>query len=324
MKFVELKRSLENSLSNVYFLCGNDRFLCSNATEIIKKKINLSFPDLNSIILTDETYSETALVEACFVLPFGDEFRLVIVKGVGDIKKPGEKLLKYLTNPTNTTIIVFVCPESNEYIKSIEKFGTLVDCNVLDEKTLSGWINNFLNKRSVKIDQEATLCLIEYTSSNLTRIASELEKLASFVGNGGVILKEHVDKFVVKDKEYQIYEFTEAIAQGKAELAVDMLYTLLDTQKSEFSIVTPLYNYFRRLLLIKTSSLTNLELAKEFKIKEFAVKKMREKTSFYSAKNLKKCVDIIAKCDLSIKSGKMNANVAVKTTVLQILQLRNR
>lgn len=324
MKFVELKKTIKNELNKLYILSGDDRFLCFNALEIIKKRIGLTFADLNSASFADDNFSEQALIESCYVLPFGDEHRLIIVKGVGNLKKAGEKIVEYFKKPNDTTIVVFVCPEKLEYVKAIESYATIVDCNTLDEQTLSNWIVNFLNKRNVQIEKEAVLRLIEYTSGKLTRISAELEKMASFVGENGKILEKTVNTFVVKDREYQIYELTEALAQGKADLCFEMLQTILDTKKSEFSIVTPLYNYFRRLLYIKTSKLGNAELAREFGNKEYAVKKMREKTNFYTAKSLKRCVELLAECDLNIKSGKMASDVAVKFVILQIIQMRNK
>lgn len=324
MKFVELKKSLDIKVKRAYLLTGNDRFLCYNALEIIKKKLNLSFPDLNSVTFNEENFDESKIVEACEVLPFGDKIRLVIVKEFSSVKTPSDKLIKYLDSPVDSTVLVFFAPDMTEFLKKIESKFEKIDCDVLDDNLLSAWIVNFLRKRKVSIEKTALSALIEYTSSKLTRISSELEKLASFVGEGGCITKNDIDIFVYKDKDYQIYELNEAVANGNGEVVLDMLYSLLDTYNNEFYIITPLYNYFRRLLFIKTSNKTDFELSRMFKVKEFAVKKMREKVNYYTARNLKKAVDILSNSDLNIKSGKMSSDVAVKTAVMQIIKLRNK
>jgi len=323
MKFAELKSSLVNGIKNVYILSGNDRFLCGNALEILKKKINLQFPDLNSMVFTEENFDEDKIIESCMVLPFMDNLRLVIVKEVKNGIMPSQAMLDYIKKPVENTVLIYFAPDATEYIKKISKFCEVVNCDVLEDKLLKSWITKFVGKRNVSIGEDAINTLIEYTTGQLTRISSELEKLVGFVGDGGVIGTKDVQALVVKDKEYQLYELNESIAAGKLDASLDMLYTLQANQKNEFFIITPMYNYFRRLLLIKTSKDSDANLANSFGVKEYAVKKMREKTQHYTAKNLKKIVDLVAKCDLNIKSGKMAGDTAVKTTILQIIKLRN-
>jgi len=323
MKFADLKSSFSNGIKNAYVLSGNDRYLCSNALEILKQKAGLQFPDLNSVVFTEDNFDESKIVEACMVLPFLDKVRLVIVKEFKGGAAPSQVMLDYLKSPVDTTVLIFFAPESSEYIKKISKYCEVVNCDVLDEKLLLSWINRFVSKRNITIGTDAMMTLVEYTSGQLTRISTELEKLSGFAGNGGTIWKRDVEALVVKDKEYQVYELNEAVASGKLDIALDMLNTLQATQKNEFFIITPMYNYFRRLLLIKTSKDTDARLANMFGIKEYAVKKMREKIRNFTAKKLKKIVDLLAKCDLNIKSGKMAGDIAVKTTMLQIIKMRN-
>ena len=52
MKFIELKKRLQEKVDNVYLISGCDRFLCFKALEQISGKLDLQLPDMNSVTMT--------------------------------------------------------------------------------------------------------------------------------------------------------------------------------------------------------------------------------------------------------------------------------
>ena len=92
-----------------------------------------------------------------------------------------------------------------------------------------------------------------------------------------------------------------------------------------FTILSPLYNNYRRALFVainKDKSAT--ELANMLSVKEFAIKMLKNQITVFSAKQLKIIVDMISNYDRKIKVGEMKENIAIKTIVFNILNLRGK
>ena len=90
-----------------------------------------------------------------------------------------------------------------------------------------------------------------------------------------------------------------------------------------FTVLMPLYNTYRRALYAAINKdKTTQELANIFGVKEFAVKMLSNQIKVFGSKGLKQIVDMIADYDRKIKVGEMKENIAIKTLVFNILNLR--
>ncbi|MEG1581809.1 MAG: DNA polymerase III subunit delta [Clostridia bacterium] len=324
MKFIELKKSLQVNIEQVYLIKGEDRFLCYLALEMVSSRVGCNIPEMNTALLSQDKMLMHDIIENCLIFPFGDDKRLVIVKDY--TTKSGaeiQELNKYTSNPASTTVLVFFNPESTETFKNVKNI-TIIDCDKLDINLLNSWTESKLLKPfNVSMNSDAKELLFAYCSSDLTRISSELSKLVSYVGDNGNITTQNIKDMVVEDKDYKIFELTDAIAKGNKEKALDILYELNDKEKSSYSILTPLYNHYRRLLYISINNKESLSrLADYFHIKEFAVKMMFGQAKNYTQRKLKTIVDLLAKADEDIKSGLMKDETAIFFVVLNILMIR--
>ena len=73
-----------------------------------------------------------------------------------------------------------------------------------------------------------------------------------------------------------------------------------------------LFNYFKTLLTVSASSLNVQELASQFKMKEFVVKKNREQAVAIGEKQLEKYVAYIYRSIADIKSGLLTPQSALQ------------
>ena len=157
----------------------------------------------------------------------------------------------------------------------------------------------------------------------MSRITNELEKLSAYVADTKVLTEEVVHDFVVQDKEYQVFELAEFIAKGEGKKAIDLVDSFMIKSGTAFTILSPLFNNYRRALFVSINKdKTTAEIAGLLGIKEFAVKMLKNQVNSFSSKDLKKIVDMIAEYDKKIKIGEIKENVAIKTIVNNILNLR--
>ena len=325
MKFIELKKDLEKSIRPVYLISGNDRYLCYTALDMIKKALNISLVEMNEVIMSGESVSKEDIARAVSIFPFVDQYRLVQVNdfnGKTKSKSPSDELLSYLKNPMKESVLVFFNLESTDALKPYMSLVSHVDCDKIEADTIRMVLASKLNKAGTQMSREALDSLVLYCNNDMARISSELEKLICFAGTRE-ITKEDVSKLVVQDKEYQVFELAEFIARGDKVKALDLIYTLSGGGHSGFSILTPLYNNYRRALFVSINKdKTDEEIASLLGVKPYAIKMVKNQVRFFTPKKLKNIVDMLYEADRNIKMGKIKEEVAIKTVTLNILKIR--
>ena len=139
MKFVELKKHLSAKKANVYLISGSDRFLCFKALDLIEKSINISIVDMNSVVIMGDQADIKQIIDSASIFPFGDEYRLVVVKNfnpkAGTLSKKTQNeiiLEKYLDSPMESTILVFFNTDGDDFFKNLKSKLVHIDCEKLD------------------------------------------------------------------------------------------------------------------------------------------------------------------------------------------------
>lgn len=325
MKFIELKKHLEKEIKPAYLISGNDRFLCYSALDSIKKAVNITIKDMNEQILSGEAVSRDDILRAVSMFPFIDKYRLVQVNdynGKVKSKTKEDELVNYLKNPIKESVLVFFNLEASDAVKPYLSYLTHIDCDKLEPDIIKPILLTKLKKQNKEITASALDKLVLYCNNDMSRISSELEKLISYVGNNHISEKD-VDALVYQDKEYQVFELAEFIANGNKEKALDLVYTLSSGGKSGFSLLAPLYSNYRRALFVAVNKdKTDEENATLLGVKPYAIKMVKNQINKFTPKKLKAIVDMLYETDRNIKMGKMKEEVAIKTTILNILKIR--
>ena len=147
MKYIELKASLKQGTKGAYLIYGDDRYLCYDALKKIESSLNLSIVDMNSVTISGESSSAKEIVESANLYPFGDAFRLVVVKNFnpGKDKQSASIIQEYLNKPLPSTVLVFFSPDGADFFKTMKNLE-MVDCSKIDAKTIAAFVKNYLAK----------------------------------------------------------------------------------------------------------------------------------------------------------------------------------
>ncbi|MBQ8451163.1 MAG: DNA polymerase III subunit delta [Clostridia bacterium] len=326
MKYVELKNSLKSGHKNAYLITGDDRFLCYDALSKIEDSISIQIKDMNSVSISGDGVSAKEIVEAANIYPFGDEFRLVVVKDFNPKKNEEEfnRIQNYLSAPLNSTILVFFNLSGSEFFNGMKGLE-VVDCSKLDAAHIKMYIKNNLAKNEIMASEDAIDKLIMFSSFDMTKIVSELEKLSAYVADSKQLTSEIVEEFVVQDNDFKVFELAEFLAKGDAVNAFKLIDSFMFKPGSAFMILSPLYNNYRRVLFAAINrEKTNQELAELLGIKEYAIKMLGNQVKAFSPKTLKIIVDMLGDLDYKIKAGEIKENIAIKLAATNILNLRGK
>lgn len=314
MKFIDLPQSLKKQVLNLYIIKGEDDFVVKSAIKHISNACGNEMSDFNKTILTDENFSAEKFLEACEMLPIGNDRKFILVKSVTKISEGDkQKLSNCLASLPPLTTVVIEYTDAWKFLKE----GEVVDCNKLGSDLISKYVKVEVSKNKKKISDSSVLKLMAQCNFNMTKISSELKKLLSYCDDE--ILDEDIDVLLTKDNEYQIFELSESLGKKNALKSLQILSSFLE-KKEPFQVLFSLIsNHFRRIAHSSFSNLSNQELANLFSVKEFAIAKAREQSKFFSKAQLKSILEILEETDSLFKNGKMTAENALYYLTFKIL-----
>ena len=311
-----LKARLNKELKNAYLLEGDDLYLFDKAFSMIKKACNLSMEEFNFVQFDDDNFVVDKFLDSTQVLPLIDSKRLILIKNVtkatnSDLKK----ISNYLSSPVASTIIVIY--DFYNKFNLLKNEMEFVDCKRFDPQTAQAVIVAELAKRGKQISQDALVTFYDYSNGYLTKAMNEIDKIVYFDKENTLITKQTIEQCVVKENEFVVYELTEALGKRDVEKAISLAQKLAKEQ----GVMALVNNHFRRMFFVSISDKNDEELAKDFAIKEYAVKKIRQMCKNFSKMQLKKIFALIDEIDYKIKSGQMLSENAFNYLILKILYI---
>ncbi|MBR1868367.1 MAG: DNA polymerase III subunit delta [Clostridia bacterium] len=321
MLFKELKKSLNVDVRPIYLLTGEDAFFLERSQKLICDAC-LKQPDINLSRFDGAELKGNVdkLIYALSSYPFLSDKRVVVVKEYYPLAADLNKLKKYFSEPIETTVLIVVDSSPCDALEK-QKNVCVVDCSKGDFSLLSSWVINEVKKNGLTITQGAVNRLIDYCSYDMTRINGETEKLISYCDEGGIISENDVSAICHKETDYELYEVVDYIAGKKYDKAYDALMGMVGSAGDGLRVFTSLYNYFRRLLYVSvtTTSMSVSEIAKNLKVKEYAVKKAKIQAASFSPKRIKEITDKLASLDVMFKSGRLEQQDAVWNAIMSVL-----
>lgn len=318
MKYVEFKNGLNNGQEfAIYLFEGEDAFFRESGVSLLKEKF-ITEPELN-LVNMDSDCSAEQLVSSLEGYPFMSKKRMTLVREFYPKQDFFTKHFKeYLEKPFLESILVVVNEKTCDTLKKISNV-CLVECGKADISLLIKWVKARCSMSSVNIDAETAKTLAEFCLSDMTRIKSETDKLISFVGNGGTITLNDVKAMVEQDTEYKIYELTDCVAKKNFLSALTIIKDMTNKGEPAQRLLSYIYNYFRRLLHVAISEMTDSEIAKAFGVKEYAVTKMKQQAKLFKKRALKNAVDVLSDADYKIKSGFADGEDYPYLTIFKIM-----
>lgn len=323
MKFEELELSLTKKIANVYIINGGESYLTTTALSIIEKALNLNYPDFNKIIFTDEGYKTAGdIINACQVLPFCDEKRLIVVYDYIGKKNESEKkeFLKYFNNPVDSTCLVFFSTNKSEFFSSLEGKPVVIECEKVSNNFLTKFVTDKLKFSNLELTPEALNKFLDYCNYSITKLNTEIDKLKTLVLSNNIIEEDIIENIVSKDIEYIIFDLTNAISNKQNDKVYLLIDNMIKNKEQPINIIATISSHFRRLFYVSRSDLTNKELSELLGVKEFAIIKYKQQTQNFTQKKLKDIFDKCIEVEFMTKNGKMEGKNAVNYLIANILK----
>lgn len=250
-----LKSIKEKDIKPFYFLSGGEPYFIDLISNYIEDSVlDESEKAFNQTIVYGKDVQWDQLIESLKRFPMMAERQVVILKEAQSIQKITDKLMPYLDHIVDTTVFV-VCYKykttaAKKFIAKAKSKGVYFESKPLYENQIPDWIHNYLARKGFKITQKASLLLTEYLGSNISTVANELHKLTIAIDKGTEINTQHIEENVGISKDYNIFEFQDALAKNDVLKVNRIVNYYGDNPKNHPMIVTvsSLYGFYGRLM----------------------------------------------------------------------------
>jgi DNA polymerase-3 subunit delta len=188
-------------------------------------------------------------------LPFLGDRRVVIVDPADSfVSSHRLSLEKYLEAPapSGTLILMLKTFRTGERLyKIVAKIGQALECRTPDAGAISQFIRDRAKESGRQIEPAAVQLMVEWLGLDRARAASELEKLVLYTLGRAVITAEDVSAVVVATAAVNPFTLTDALMEGNARKALEILDMVLVQSGEEYRLLGMLGWHLRRVLKAK-------------------------------------------------------------------------
>lgn len=340
MTEADLKRHLrDDNLKQAYFLYGDEPYLTLHyANKIVQKACGNDANDFNFQQFDGQETELSEIVSAVETLPFGADSKCVYVREI-DATKLDDTTLGYwkdfLSDLPDTGILVLritsikvdgKATKIKKLITLFEQYGVVVEFPQQQINDCVRLLISGAKKRGCEMDSNVATALVERCGTNLYRLINELEKLCAIAG-GNAISMELVKNSTAESLEARVFDLSKMILQRNGSRAFAILEALKEDKEKPVSILSVLSNAFADLYRVKVakgSGVVPESLAADFNYKrrEFVLQNAARDVASVSIENLRKCIDVLAKADISMKSSSADTWLILDKTVSNLIELR--
>jgi DNA polymerase-3 subunit delta len=196
-----------------------------------------------------------SVVNACMRYPMFAERQVVLLKE-GQQMKEIDKLENYIQNPLSSTVFVVSYKDKKvdartKLAKTLKQKGELLTTKKIYDNQLPEWTEQMIRSLGLTINNNALLLLVDHIGNDLSRLKNEAEKLSINLGTKKNITEADIEKFIGISKEYNAFEFQDAISQKNLPKAIRIiLYFQANPKAAPLQLILPtLYNYFSKIYI---------------------------------------------------------------------------
>lgn len=245
------------NIKPIYFLMGEEPYYIDKISDYIEAHVLAdSEKGFNQQVMYGRDVTIEDIVGAAKRYPMMAERQVLIIKEAQDLSRNIEKLLSYAENPQPTTVLVLnykykKLDKRKKLHKVIAKTGCIFESKKLYENQVSDWIRKVLSENNYKIEPKASLMLVEFLGTDLSKISNELAKLMLVLSEGTIISDTHIEENIGISKDFNNFELRKAVGEKQIVKANRIIKYFGENPKNNPLIITIslLNGYFTQLLL---------------------------------------------------------------------------
>jgi DNA polymerase-3 subunit delta len=240
----------------IYFLYGNEPYFIDQISDLIENTVlNESEKGFNQMVLYGRDVSIDEIVSNAKRFPMMAEHQVIIIKEAQHLARTIHQLETYIDQVQTTTILVFnykyKSPDKRKTVfKKMAKIGVLFESKPLYENQVPAWISNFVKDKGYQIAPKASVMLVEFLGTELSKITNELNKLFILLPKESMITPEAIEENIGISKDFNNFELRKAIGSKNIVKANQIINYFAQNPKNNPTVMTIslLNSFFTQLL----------------------------------------------------------------------------
>ena len=316
--------------SLVYVIAGEDpSSVNARYLEIINQLVTPEERDTGLLVIDADKAVIGEIFDELRTLPFLTKRRIVALRNADKfISANREALERYFESPSPTGILVMTVvswPNNTRLAKKLPGIGTLVTIEQpKGEEITRRLIDYARDAHSKGLDNRTAGLLIELAGDNLTRLYTEIDKLATYAAAEKAITTAHVESLIGRNREFDAFEVIESCLQRKTGPAIERLRKMFAEDKAaEYTTIGAFAYHIRRLFTAKKmldEGCSQYDVAGKARIfynKEAHFALLKRLT----LRQIGDQIQRLAETDYAIKRGQSQPRIAIEQFVLQLAVL---
>ncbi len=239
-----------------YLIDGEEPYYIDALTTHFENDILLPHEkDFNLITLYGKDVTWADVVNACRRFPMFAERQVVILKEAAQLKDFNE-LAGYLEKPSPTTVLLIEyrfkkADGKTKVVKFAKEKGLYFNSEKVKDTAMPGWIQDYGKEIGFKIAEREAQILATYLGNDLQKIANEIEKVRINVPEEKELTAAMIQKYIGISREYNIFEFPDAVTGNDRDKLYRMLNYFLASPKAAPMplLIGSFYSHFSKLYM---------------------------------------------------------------------------
>lgn len=244
--------------------------------------------------------------------------RFIVLRGAGGHKPLWADLEQWIERVPEETTIVIVEPNPDKRTKTykqLHKHATVKEHAELSEAELASWLQGYARSIGTEIPSDALRYLISYVGRDQWRLKSELDKL--------LLAEKPLTRELIQDiaepyPEATAFELLDNVFKRNTS-RVEELVDLLSAREDPYQFFGLLSSQVMALLALTTAgSRRPADIARDMGVHPFVASKLAPLAKELGRQRVDALIDILAHCDMRIKSSGVNPWRQLRLTMLEI------
>ncbi len=323
-----IKDITQNSLKQVYFLCGEDNYSIEHCIKLLDEKISLQLSsEFDKEVFYGEDTNMLDIINFASAFPFGSGKKFVTVKDFEKIKDK-KNLIRYIESPADFTFLVIINngtisnPDSALF-ETLNSKGFIYEAKELKGNSLNEWLIGYAESKGKVLSRENAQFLVDIVGENRAMLEAQIEKITVFLNQEKEITLEIIRSLSTALKEYTIFDLQNALALKNKEESLKIAFSLLEKGAEPTYLIHMLTRYFTglsRINELKEKNIPDNTAARIVGTHPYYYKDHIRARTVYSDRDLYSIAGSLLKADISVKTTTTDNKSVISLLIAEILQ----
>ncbi len=333
------------SAPTIYIFHGDDTFAIQKQISGMAKRLDAQgMAELNTTRLDGRSVTPAEVRNACAAMPFLAERRLVVLTHpLARIKSAAQRkefLAALESVPESTALVLSFAsplddiglpwkrhglrkPKKDHWLVAWAKKNPqkvyLKGFLLPGGQEMANWIREYAAASGGEISPQGANLLAHLVGRDTRTAANEVDKLLAYVNYRRAVDEDDVTLVATDNTVASVFDLVDALGQRQGTRALQLLSQLLE-EEDALRIFGMVVRQFRLLLLGREALDEGGQVASRLRIHPFVARKITAQARYFDQTTLENIYRRLAEIDEAIKTGEIEAAVALHTLTAALCQ----